>query len=153
MKPILSRWLPLLIWALLIFLTSANQYPYRLLPASWETAPPVLPGPPAVGSQGISRVEPEILGRYLHVGEYLVLAVLIARALVWEKSLHISLLTRAFGLSAFCALLDEIHQYLVPRRTFQLLDLALDIFGAIIGLGLYSFFQRLNEKPSQVLPE
>ncbi len=142
MKPIISRWLPLIIWALLIFLTSASPDPARLLPARWESAPALL-GPPAVWSQGNSRAE--LLG---HVGEYLVLAVLIARALVWEKNLHISLLTRAFGLSAFYALLDEIHQYLIPGRTFQLLDLALDIFGAIIGLGLYSFFQRLNEKPS-----
>lgn len=150
MKLILSCWLPLIIWALLIFLTSANPNPYEPLPDGWETAP-TLPANSAVESQGISRVER--LGRYLHVGEYLVLAALMARALVWEKSLHVSLLAWAFRLSAFFALFDEIHQYFIPGRTFQLLDLALDIFGAIIGLGLYSFFRCWIERRYQTLPK
>ena len=150
MKSVLSRWLPPLIWALLIFLISANPDPYKPLPTSWETSP-ALPINPAVESYSISRAE--LLGRYLHIGEYLVLAILITRALAWGRSFHFLLLLGTFGLSAIYALLDEIHQLFIPGRAFQLLDLSLDIFGAIIGLVLYSFFRQKKERPREPLPK
>ena len=147
MKSHLSRWLPPLIWALLIFLTSANPDPYRPLPANWESLPS-LPANTAFVSQGISRAE--LLGRYLHVGEYLVLAFLLARALVWERRLHFLILTWALGLSTLYAILDEIHQTLIPGRAFQFLDLGLDVIGVSIGLALYSFWWHRLERQSQL---
>lgn len=106
MKFSLSRWLPVLLWAVVIFIASARSNPYQALPAGW--AEPVSPS--TMGSSA----RDELLGRFLHAGEYVVLAALTARALVWRSKLRFSLLAAALGLAALYALSDETHQLFVP---------------------------------------
>jgi len=129
----LVRWLPVLLWAGVIFIASAKSNPYQALPASW--AEPVSPS-----TQGSSGRD-ELLGRFLHPGEYALLAALTARALVWRGKLRFSFLAAALGLAALYALSDEIHQLFVPGRSFELRDLALDITGAAVGLAGYSLIR------------
>ena len=132
----LLRWLPVLLWAIFIFITSANPDPYRPLPASWT-----IPTMSANSDPGSKRINAdELLGRFLHAAEYLVLAAFAARALVWRDDLRLVLLAMAFGLSALFAISDETHQLFVPGRAFELSDLALDLGGSVIGMVTYAFF-------------
>ena len=130
---LLVRWLPVLLWAVVIFIASARSNPYQALPAGW--AEPVSPS--TMGSSA----RDELLGRFLHAGEYVVLAALTARALVWRSKLRFSLLAAALGLAALYALSDETHQLFVPGRSFELRDLALDITGAAVGLAVYALIR------------
>jgi VanZ family protein len=124
------RWLAVILWAMFIFITSANPNPYRPLPATWSSQTVMVQS--VSGSKRIGF--DELLGRFLHPAEYLVLAVLIARALVGRADLRFAFLALAFGLSALYALSDEIHQHFVPRRAFELSDLALDFAGSALGI-------------------
>lgn len=126
----LSRFLPLLFWAVLIFAFSANSEPYQSLPADWSD--PVDPTEP----YGITR--DEILGRFLHAGEYAVLAVLAARAVIWKGKIKTTLLGFCWAGAALYGLSDEFHQLFVPGRAFQLGDLALDGIGALLGVLIYA---------------
>lgn len=140
MKPLLLRWLPLLLWAAIIFATSANSEPYQLLPASWKA--PINPAEPSSPSWD------EVLGWVSHTGEYAILAFLAARALAWKARARPVHLIFAWAGSALYGLSDEIHQMFVPGRTFQLGDLALDFFGALIGIFLFVLFRRKSGSTS-----
>jgi VanZ family protein len=133
------RWLPVLLWAIIIFFTSANPNPYRALPASWNIQ--TVPIQSDSGSKKITR--DEILGRFLHAAEYLVLAALIAQALTGRGDLRIALLAMALGLSVLYALSDEVHQIFVPGRAFELRDLALDLAGSALGIISFATFLTL----------
>jgi VanZ family protein len=136
------RWLPVFLWAIIIFITSANPNPYRALPASWNIQ--TLPIQSDPGSKKITR--DEILGRFLHAAEYLVLAACITRALVGRGDLRIGLLIMALGLSALYALSDEVHQLYVPGRAFELGDLALDLAGSALGIISFATFLILQRR-------
>jgi len=115
-----------LAWAGVIFLISATPDPYRPLPKSWLNS-----DRPAAISRN------ELLGRFLHAGEYALLAALALRALGWHKPAGAARLLAAVGLCGLYGLSDELHQIFVPGRTFQLLDLGLDLGGALAGAVLY----------------
>ena len=132
---LLFRWLPVLLWAIFIYTTSANQNPYRPLHANWSI-PTVLLTNLDSGSKLIS--DNELLGRFSHAAEYLVLAALTARALVWRGDPYRVLLAIAFGISGLYAISDEIHQILVPGRAFEWSDLVLDLGGSVIGVLVYA---------------
>ena len=53
------------------------------------------------------------------------------------RYVHLASLVLVLGLTELYALSDEIHQLYVPGRTFQLMDLALDLLGGVIGLIIY----------------
>jgi len=134
-ETIFIRWLPVILWAIFIFITSANPNPYRSLPASWSAQ-----SAPVQANPGPKRITfDELLGRFLHAAEYLVLAALIARALVGRGDLRLVLLAMAFGLSALYALSDEIHQLFVPGRAFEWRDLSLDFAGSTLGVIAFAF--------------
>jgi VanZ family protein len=80
----------------------------------------------------------------LHGAEFFVLGVLVARAL------NGGLLTPlppagylwTFVLSAHYALLDELHQALVPQRVSSVLDLLADLAGIDLALAAVFLLQR-----------
>ena len=121
----IARWLPVVLWAALIFLISANPQPYSLLPAN---------GSPAQQSRSNER-----LGRILHTLEYGVLAALTLRALrlqsaAWGSKPSPGLAVLAWAGCVVYGVSDEVHQVFVPGRAFQLGDLALDALGALAGV-------------------
>ena len=120
------RWLPVAAWAGVIFLISATPNPYQALPKSWSNS-----DRPAATSRD------ELLGRFLHAGEYALLAALTLRALGWHKPAGAATLLAAVGLCGLYGLSDELHQIFTPGRAFQLLDLALDLGGALAGAAVY----------------
>lgn len=71
-----------------------------------------------------------------HLTEYAVLGALVLRALAGplRPPAQIALWSVAFC-AAFAAL-DELHQTLVPSRTGAVADVAIDTFGAALGVAL-----------------
>lgn len=77
----------------------------------------------------------EYADKFVHINLYLLGGLL---ASMWYASRKWN---PAFAL-LFCAtygLSDELHQLMVPRRSFSYGDLAADCVGACLGVALYSF--------------
>lgn len=131
-KSIISRWLPVLLWVLIIFLASSNPDPYKPLP------PGLLK--PCFTAQSGSPSCAELLGRFLHITEYAILSFLVFRSVFWRnrKPRLLSIVGIIIAIELF-ALSDEIHQLFVPGRNFQLYDLIIDLLGIFIGLLIYLF--------------
>jgi VanZ family protein len=138
MKRILLNWLPVLLWAAIIFLFSANPDPYRFLPAAWRSAVPL----PTVSDSSLA----EWIGQLMHFIEYLVLAFLISRALYKTSGASTKIPALVILISMLFALSDEIHQLFVPGRAFQVIDLFIDFLGSLFGVYIYS---RLKIKPQR----
>ncbi len=124
LKKVALPWLPVLLWAGLIFYLSS-------LPnlAVGEGAVDFLTRKPA------------------HIAEYAVLFVLIFRALrgsfvIAEKKLYLS----AAVFTLFYAVTDEIHQMLVPSREGKIYDLGFDLLGIFLGMLVLRLFLRRRSK-------
>lgn len=139
MRSFLTRWVPVLLWAIVIYMASANPDPYNALPTRWIE--------PCLSEESAFPSCAELLGRVLHIMEYAVLALLIARAMNRHNDVVLASLVNALILTLFYALSDEIHQLFVPGRTFQLMDLGLDLIGGVIGLVI---FDRIGAKRKQL---
>lgn len=71
--------------------------------------------------------------KFLHVGVYFTLAVLFARAFLWDgKDLSKRWIWIAVGLSSLYGLTDEVHQAFVPERTSEFADWVADLVGAVL---------------------
>jgi len=88
----------------------------------------------------------ELLGRALHISEYAVLAFLSARAMILRENIKILSLVPVLGVTELYALSDEIHQLFVPGRSFQLMDLGLDLIGGVIGLSIYKWMKAKRSR-------
>lgn len=87
--------------------------------------------------------------KLLHVSEYLVLAVLLARALNngIRRPVPSARLLLAWGLCAGYAVTDEIHQIFVPGRSPDARDALADACGAALGLLMLQAAQAAWLKP------
>lgn len=154
LNPLLSRWLPVLLWAGFIFLASSDPNPYNHIPNrlySWLWWTKLF---------GQSLIF--YLGGLTHVLEYAILAYLLARALLWRGEFTRGQLLTAFYLVIFYAFTDEFHQVFTPGRAFQIIDLLMDALGVALGVGAYvlylkradvirsRFMQRLREVPTRL---
>lgn len=101
----LSRWIPALIWASLIFVGSS--IPGGNLP-----------------STGLAPVA--------HFVEYAVLGGLVTFALGAHRR-HLPLLFVGIALATLYGIADEIHQSFVPGRTPDPMDVLVDLIGASAG--------------------
>jgi len=144
LKPLLSRWLPAVLWAAVIFILSSNPDPYGYIPRGiyhwlWWTK---------LFGQSMFFY----LGGLAHIFEYAILAFLLARALLWRGDLTRGQVLTVFYLILLYAYSDELHQIFVPGRAFQVIDLLLDGLGAAIGLGAYLLYLRRAEvKQSRIM--
>ncbi len=111
LKKLAFLWLPVLIWAGLIFYLSSI---------------PNL----AVGEGTVDF----LTRKPAHIVEYALLFGLIWRAL--QGSLAVTARTLYFSAAVFTllyAVTDEIHQMLVPSREGKLYDLGFDLLGVVLG--------------------
>ena len=108
---------PAVVLAIIIFYFSSLSNPY----------PTPLPG----------QIAP-ILNTFLHMCEFGLLSFLIFFAF-FSKVKPVYLLT----VSIFYALLDEIHQFFVPYRYFDVYDLIIDSVGVVFGFISYLLVKKL----------
>jgi VanZ family protein len=129
----LRAWLAVAVWAALISLFSSAWFSgdhtggllFPLLQA-------LLPG---AGPERVQALHAGIR-KSAHVAEYLVLAVLLVRALREEGLRGSALAATAVLLGVGYAALDETHQAFVPSRTASAGDVAVDAIGVVAGVGL-----------------
>lgn len=86
----------------------------------------------------------EFIGRIAHMLEFTILSLLVSRAFFDPEISRIRLLSKSLTTSGVCAAFDEVHQYFVPGRTFELLDLGLDGVGIVLGLVLFVIGLRVS---------
>lgn len=115
-------WIPVFAWAGVIFWLSAQPSLLAEVESGWQL---VL----------------SILGHWF---EYLVLSLLLARALSRAEFPIKKALVWAFGISLTYGILDEFHQLFVLGREASLADVGLDAMGAI--LGSFLLFERFLRK-------
>lgn len=92
---------------------------------------------------------PDFLNNLVHFMEFGLLGLLLARALnngFTLTRMSIFLLTTA--ICTMFGLLDEVHQFLVPERMFDLMDLVFDSLGAAVGSGVFIFYSSLKVNSS-----
>lgn len=70
-----------------------------------------------------------VLRKAAHIAEYAILGALLARAL--DRPLA------AVAFAVAYAATDELHQHFVPGRAGTIVDVAVDTFGAVLGVLLY----------------
>lgn len=126
-------WLAVAAWAALISIFSSGWFSGShtgglLLPLLRA----LLPGAPP----DVLAALHALIRKAAHVGEYLVLGVLLVRALRQEGLAGGRLAARAFALGVGWAALDELHQHFVPNRTGSPRDVAVDAIGAAAGVVL-----------------
>ena len=106
MSRFMCYWVPVILYAGLIFTISSFPLP-----------------PP--------KVEIPFIDKFIHLIEYGILGFLFYRALrVSKLASRVFLLAIIF--SILYALSDEIHQFFVPGREFDLWDLAADSLGIVL---------------------
>jgi hypothetical protein len=95
---------------------------------------------------GRSATDSELFGNPGHVIEYLLLGLCAARAIFWKREIVLSPFFLSFGACSIYALSDEIHQFFVPGRAFEVQDLVLDACGILFGLIIYWRIRRWSER-------
>ena len=129
---IIRNWWPAVTWMSVIFLFSTDLF------SSSNTSSLLHPLLSAlIPSLAIEQIEPihEILRKLGHWSEYLILALLLMRALRAQipTRRQRSLLICSWVLATLYAASDEWHQSFVPSRSASGLDVLIDSFGAICG--------------------
>lgn len=81
--------------------------------------------------KGIHLFEFAFLGFFLSFGYFMGL----------KSSLGIKAVLTFFS-GVLLGSLDELHQYFIPRRTSEILDVIADAIGILIGLIVYFYFSR-----------
>jgi VanZ family protein len=143
--PRLHAWFAVVAWALLISTFSTDWF------SGEQTGRVLLPILYAL----LPWAEPEhldtihfVIRKAAHVVEYLVLGVLLVRALREEGLAGLPLALVAILLGSGWAALDEFHQEFVPSRTPSPRDVAVDTSGVCAGVALALARRRQLLTPS-----
>lgn len=133
-KTYLFLWLPVIFWAALLFACSNQPDPYSFIPRKLL----LLLQPTYFLGKRLTWY----VGIFSHFIEFGILAFFLARALLKPEGITQKRIFFAFFFTLFYAFTDEVHQLFVPGRAFEVVDLLLDSFGAILGLGIYTLLLR-----------
>ena len=116
-------WLPLIVYCLAIYIQSSRPSPERI---------------PDV----------QFFDKFLHVAAYCLLGVLFFRAYATLAFKHDK--TRLILISIASAIVygisDEIHQYFVPFRHADILDVIANSIGSICGVWFF-YFWKIRKRP------
>jgi VanZ family protein len=129
---VLTRWLPVVVWAAFISWFSTDAFSAR---STNNYIDPVLRFLFGELTPAGFRFAHTVVRKSAHTIEYAILAVLTCRALITTPGERLSRATMARGLlyCAIYALIDEAHQALVPSRTGSGIDVGVDVMGATLG--------------------
>jgi VanZ family protein len=145
--PFLKYWLPVLLWMVLIFISSTD------LMSAEHTSRFI--GPflrwfaPDISEATIGSVQLAVR-KCAHFTEYAILAVLVCRALRQSVLRTGRIFVVSFFIAAVYAALDEFHQSFIASRTGSHWDVVIDCVGALAGLALYGLVpkRRINHVSS-----
>jgi VanZ family protein len=129
----LARWLPALTWAALIWTLSTGWF------SSERTSALILPLLATLfpGRDPVElRAMHAVLRKLAHFGEYVVLSILLYRALRGGRRWNVRAAALALVVAGLYAVSDELHQLFVPGRTAAAMDCLIDFTGAVAGQGL-----------------
>jgi VanZ family protein len=149
MKTFLKYWLPVSGWLVLTFIGSTNVLSVEN--TSRFIVPFLLWLKPGM-TQETTWVIIVYMRQCAHVAEYMVLALLMWRALRWGISMSLQMSTLCSVILLGCALFaasDEFHQTFVKSRTPSLRDVLLDVAGASFGLLVAASFANRRAKNAQ----
>ncbi len=137
----MRRWLPAIVWAALISLFSTDWF------SGARTGQVVLPllaalFPWASGEQ--LQVLHGALRKAGHFFEYLLLGVLLYRALRARPGWDLRTAGTAVLLAGLYSIGDECHQWFVPGRTAAAMDCLIDVSGAVTGQALVAGWRALR---------
>jgi VanZ family protein len=145
---LLKKWTPVVLWLALIFYFSTDQF------SSSNTSQVLGPALewlfPGIPVDRIAFVH-SLLRKLGHWSEYLVLSLLLVRALRDSRgdwNMHHTALSIVFVF--FYAASDEFHQSFVLSRTANVNDVLIDLFGGICGI--FWMILRAERKPSDAKP-
>jgi len=135
----LLRWLPVVGWAALISVFSTGAFAFE------RTGAVMLPVLtflfPWAGAEELRAIH-ATTRKLAHFTEYLVLSVLLYRALAVGRGWDVRAAAMAVVIAGVYSLGDELHQWFVPGRTAALTDCLIDFSGAAAGQGLLAAFSR-----------
>ena len=143
-------WMPVIAWMTLIFIASTDLMSGQQ--TSRFIGPFLLWLISDISPEGIAAVQ-LLVRKAAHVTEYAVLAMLVFRALSGGRSRTALQPWIVLGIAALYAALDELHQSFVASRTGSPRDVAIDIFGALLGVLIYCWFSRRTPDRAQPLRE
>ena len=120
-KNLLFYWFPIIIYCLIIFIQSSYPSP--------ETAPEI-----------------PYLDKLLHFSAYAVLGALFLRAFKttgFKNNIKLVMILSILASSLY-GISDELHQYFVPCRNADMVDVLADILGSICGVYLFIYTSRVR---------
>jgi VanZ family protein len=129
----LGRWLPVIAWAGVIWTLSGSWF------TGERTGSFLLPILAALFPRATSaqlQAMHQAIRKLAHFTEYLILSLLLYRALRSERRRNLRSAALALALAGLYAAADEAHQGFVPGRTAAATDCLIDISGAAAGQGL-----------------
>ncbi|KKN53369.1 hypothetical protein LCGC14_0603390 [marine sediment metagenome] len=88
--------------------------------------------PQKIPTGGFGKKKLDILFILLHIGEFGLFSILLMYGF-WPniKSYFLLMFSILYGY------LDEVHQYFVPTRYYDIIDIQANIIGAILGICIY----------------
>lgn len=113
----MKAWLPPLLWAVIIL--AISSIPQLSVPT--------------LGLKSLDKAA--------HFTEYLILGLLLRKAFLSSAKLRSRSLILAGGLVVLIALLDELHQLLIPGRFCDLVDLFADWTGGVLGVFIFAILR------------
>jgi len=157
LKKLAKYWLPILLWALVIYSASGDRQSVNR--SSRIIEPVVRWLVPEISAQNLWRTV-LFVRKCAHVTEYAVFAMLLHRAVqgsFWSNRKKWSWYSAglAWGIATAFAVTDEWHQLFVPGRQGSPWDVLLDSSGAAIGILLLYFTGRIlfGRKSGQTQPK
>ena len=125
----LSRWLPVMVWAVAIFCFSTSYFSAE---NTSRIIDPILRFLMPWASVGTIALSHDLVRKSAHFTNYAILFWLLVSGPLRARPYI------AFGFCVIYAMLDETHQIFVPGRTPSLYDVALDSTGALFSRFLHA---------------
>lgn len=139
----IRRWLPLLIWMVVISLFSTDTFSGENTGSIIEPIIRLLLGKHF--NQHIFGLIHNLIRKSAHVTEYLILGILLYYTTNpglrrWRRKTALIVIS----LSIVYASLDEFHQTFTTTRTGSQIDVMIDSIGALIGIGFIWYYNKIT---------
>lgn len=148
----LKRWGPVFVWMLIIFSASGDSssmdHSSRIIEPFFRWLMPNI-------TPGQLEMVHLTVRKGAHMAEFALLALLLLRALSYERGDAREWIPAAWVLATVYAASDELHQVFVPQRGASIIDVGIDSAGAALGLlGCYLVLEtKAHKTEAEELPQ